>query len=132
MLYGEFIKKAMDAAIVKADNGSFYLEPTWTVILLENNLDPKNVSDYETNWPALNDVLKLEVEKRNTINSKKNFVIEWLYELIVNQIDPVMLDEETEYLKALTEYMQAKSQSESSEIKPEELKDEDWNNFKNS
>lgn len=121
MLYGEFITKAMDATIVEADNGVFYLEPTWSIILLENNLDPKDISDYETDWPALNNVLKLEVEKRNAINSKKNFVIDWLYELITSQVEPTILEEETNYIKNLTEYLKANKETK--------INDEDWNKF---
>lgn len=124
MLYSEFINKAMDVTIVEAENGSWYLEPTWTVILLENNLDPENISDYATDWPALNNVLSLEVTKRNTINSKKNDVINWLYETITTQVDPMMLEEETDYLKNLTEYLKANKESK--------LNDEDWNKFTKS
>lgn len=124
MLYSEFINKAFDEVIVEADNGLYYLEPTWTVILLENQLDPKIVSDYETDWAALNDVFKLEVEKRNTIASNEPRVIDWIYNIISTQIEPEMMVEETDYLKQVIEFMKTNHEQQ-------KLSDEEWNKFRN-
>ena len=127
MLYTEFINKAMYLTIEQADNGLFYLEPMWRSILNDNQLTLKDVSDVKAGWNDIYDILRLEVEKRNTINSKKPAVIDWLYDLITAQIEPAMLAEETDYLKNLTEYM--KANHESQRLAEEQ---EQWDKFKNT
>ena len=124
MLYVEFVTKAANTVVVEADNGMFYLEPLWRAILNDNNLNVSSISDIKAKWCDIEDVLKLEVEKRNAINSLKPFVINWVYNLITASVEPAILQEETEYIKNLTEYLKTKNGSA--------LKDEDWNRFKNS
>ena len=125
MLYTEFINRAINITIIEADNGTCYLEPLWRNILHDNKLFFNDVSDFEITPEIVADVLHLEVDKRNAVNSKKNIVLEWLYEIIISHVDTVMLEEETDYLKNLVEYLQAKKES-----KPE--KDADWDKFTNT
>ena len=127
MLYTEFINKAMDLTIEQADNGLFYLEPMWRSILNDNQLILKDVSDVKAGWADIYDILRLEVEKRNTINSKKPAVIDWLYELITAQVEPAMLAEETDYIKQVTEFM--KVNHENQRLADEQ---EQWDKFKNT
>ena len=115
----------MDLTIEQADNGLFYLEPMWRSILNDNQLILKDVSDVKAGWNDIYDILRLEVEKRNTINSKKPAVIDWLYELITAQIEPAMLAEETDYIKQVTEFM--KANHESQRLADEQ---EQWDKFK--
>lgn len=124
MLYTEFVSKAIDATITESDNGLFYLEPLWKTILKDYNLDILDVFDAKPEWCDIEDVLKLEVEKRNTINSLKPYVNKWLYDLITTSVEPAMLQEETDYIKNLTEYLKTKNAPV--------LKDEDWDRFKHS
>ena len=126
MLYTEFINKAMDLTIEQADNGLYYLEPMWRNILYDNQLNVTDISDAKADWGGIVDVLQLEVTKRNTINSKKPAVLDWLYEIITAQIEPAMLQEETEYIKQVTEFMKASHEAQ----KLEEQKE--WDNFKNT
>ena len=121
MLYTQFINEAIDLTIEKADNGLFYLEPLWRNILADNMLYFNEVSDYQVEPDVVEDVLQLEVEKRNTINSKKPDVINWLYDLITAQVEPAMLQEETEYIKQVTEFMKANHESK---------EQEEWEKFK--
>ena len=125
MLYTEFINKAMDLTIEQADNGLFYLEPMWRSILNDNQLILKDVSDVKAGWNDIYDILRLEVEKRNTINSKKPAVIDWLYEVISAQIEPAMLAEETEFIKQVTEF--TKANHENQRLADEQ---EQWDKFK--
>ena len=125
MLYTEFINKAIDLTISEADNGLSYLEPLWRNILYDNELNVSDISDAKADWGGIVDVLQLEVTKRNTINSKKSYVINWLYELITTQIEPTMLQEETDYIKQVTEFMKANHESQT-------IKEEEWNSFKNN
>lgn len=105
MLYTEFINKAIDLTIVEADNGLFYLEPLWRNILFDNKMNIKTISDVKVDWNWIFDVLKLEVEKRNTINSKKPAVINWIYDIISAQVEPAMLAEETDYIEQVINFM---------------------------
>ena len=109
MLYQDYIIKAEELTIEQADNGLWYLEPMWRSILHDNELHFNDISDFDVAPEEVLEVLRLEVEKRNTINSKRPAVIDWLYETITSQVEPAMLEEETEYLKNLTEYMKAKN-----------------------
>lgn len=124
MLYTDFIYKAMDLTIEQADNGLYYLEPLWRNILYDNQMDVVNISDADADWGGVLDVLNLEVTKRNTINSKKPDVLNWLYDLITSQVEPAMLEEENDYLKNVIEYMKTNHEIQKT--------DEEWNKFKNS
>lgn len=118
MLYSEFINKAEELTIEQAENGLFYLEPMWRNILFENKLNLKSITNAKTDWNDIASILKLEVEKRNTINSKKPDIIDWLYELIMAQVEPAILSEETNYIKAVTDYI--KTSHEQQELKEEQ------------
>ena len=121
MLYTEFVQKAIDLTIVQADNGLFYLEPLWRNILYDNNMNVNNISDAKADWGGIFDVLKLEVEKRNTINSVKPAVLQWVFDIISTQVEPAMLAEETDYVKAVTEFMKTNHETQKD--------NEDWKKF---
>ena len=77
MLYSDYILKAKDLTITYNEEAMvYYLEPDWQTILHVNGLgDLENVKDmYIEGWYDLEDVLKLEVEKRNAVASKKNVI----------------------------------------------------------
>lgn len=122
MLLSEFILKAIDVTIEQADNGLYYLNPMWRFILEDNRLNTFDISDKDTDDDEIEDVLKLEVEKRNTANSLKPYVIEWIHNVITASVEPAILQEETDYLKNLTEYLKANKEAQS--------KEEEWNKFK--
>ena len=117
MFLSEFIYKAVDITIEQADNGLYYLNPLWRFILEDNQLYLSDVSDGETDINGIEDVLKLEVEKRNTINSLKPYVTEWIYNLITASIEPAVLQEETDYIKNLAKYL--KENKEAQDLKEE-------------
>lgn len=122
MLYTEFINKAFAETIVEADNGLFYLEPLWQNILNDSQLNIKNISDVKTDWNSVFDILKLEVEKRNTISSIKPYILNWVNDIISSTIEPAVLAEETDYLKNLTEYLKTNKDAQKDK--------ENWDNFK--
>lgn len=124
MLYVSFLAKAIDDVIVEADNGLCYLEPMWKTVLCDNGLDIKDVSDVKVEWSDVEDVLKLNVEKRNTENSLKPYVLNWIHDIITASIEPAVLQEETDYIKNLTEYLKTN--------KDMKLKEEEWEKFKES
>lgn len=112
MLYSTFIKKAEELTIQQLDNGIWYLEPEWQDIIYRNILYKNNLNElddledsYLDGWYTLEDILKLEVAKRNSIIDKKNDVINWLYDVITATIEPAILQEETDYIKNVVEFM---------------------------
>ena len=117
MTYASFIHKAMELTVQQFDNGTWYLEPEWQDMLYREGLgDIENLEDsYLDGWYTLEDILKLEVEKRNARDSKKNEVINWLYELITATVEPAILQEETDYIKQVTEFMKLNHETKMTE-----------------
>ena len=109
MLYSEFILKAKELTIQQFDNGVWYLEPEWQDILYRNNLgDLEDLEDsYLSGWYDVEDILKLEVENRNARDSKQKEVVDWLYDLITATVEPAIMQEETDYIKHVIEFMKA-------------------------
>ena len=107
MLYTDYILKAKELTIQQLDNGTWYLEPEWQDILWRHNLgEIDDLEDsYLDGWYTLEDILRLEVERRNKRDSKKNEVINWLYDVITTTVEPAMLQEETDYIKNVVEFM---------------------------
>lgn len=107
MLYSKFIFHAMEMTVRQLDNGIWYLEPEWKdVICREIESDLDNIEDnYLTDWWDIENVLRLEVERRNAQDNKKVEVIKWLYDIINSTIEPAMVEEETDYIKNVIEYM---------------------------
>lgn len=103
MLNSVFLLKAKEITIIQADNGLWYLEPEWKQIISDNGLSVGKGNS----WSDVKEVLELEVAKRNTIDSKKQIVVDWVYNIITSQIDPAILEEETDYIKQVTEFMKA-------------------------
>ena len=104
MLYSDYILKAKDLTITYNEEAMvYYLEPDWQTILHVNGLgDLENVKDmYIEGWYDLEDVLKLEVEKRNALVSKRNLVYDWIYGVISSTIDPAMTDVENNIFQNL-------------------------------
>lgn len=112
MLYSDFVLKAANTTIEQADNGLFYLEPMWKSLLIDNELNVSDISDIETSWSDIQDILKLEVEKRNTISTLEPYVLNWIHDIITSTVEPEVLQEETDYLKNYIEYMKANKTQE--------------------
>lgn len=104
MLYSKFIEKVKEVTITYDEESMvYYLEPDWQTIVYEHGLGNfDDVTDMRIEgWYDLEDVLKLEVEKRNAIASRKNIVFNWLYEIITAAADPALTDAENNIFTAL-------------------------------
>lgn len=115
MLYSDYIIKAKELTITyDEDSKTYFLEPDWQTILHANNLgDLESVKDmYIEGWYDLEDVLKLEVEKRNATSSKKNLVFNWIYDVINSTVDPMMTQEENELMQGMIELAKLKGQQD--------------------
>lgn len=126
MTYSKFIFEAEQKTINKLDNGTWYLEPEWKDIIcreIESNLD--NVEDnYLTDWWDIENVLRLETERRNALDNKKNEVINWLYDVITSTVEPAMLEEETDYIKNVIEFMKVNHEQKGNVAKNSEVRED--------
>ena len=109
MYYSEFVFKAEKLTINLLENGVWYLEPEWKDILYRNDMgDLENLTDsFLSGWDDVEDILKLEVEKRNARRSRSNEVMDWFYDFITATVEPAMLEEETNFIKQLLEFREA-------------------------
>ena len=109
MTYAKFILEAKKLVIQQLDNGKWYLEPEWQDMLYREGLGQiDDLEDsYLDSWYTLEDTLELEVKKRNAKDSKKNEVINWLYDLITAKVEPAIMQEETDYIKQVMEFVKA-------------------------
>ncbi len=124
MIYAEYMMKAKDIAIsFDDDSQTYYLEPEWKTYLYENELgDLDSVSGaYPLTWFDVEDVLRLEVERLNKKMSKINHVVDWVYDLISQNIDPMMMQEETEYVANVLEYLKFRAEHPSQTFEEEPL-----------
>lgn len=113
MIYSDYILKAKELTIGYNEEAMvYYLEPEWQTILHDNNLgNLEDVKDmYIEGWYDLEDVLKLEVEKRNAITSKKNLVYDWIYNVISSSADPLLTDAENDLFQLFLGAKKAENQ----------------------
>lgn len=116
MLYANFVSKIKELAISQDEETElWYVEPEWIDILHREGLgDLEDLEDsYITDWLDVEDILKLEVKRRNLKNKiKLNAVIDWLYETITSTVEPAMLAEETDYIKNVVEFMKVNHENQ--------------------
>lgn len=105
MLYTEYIHKVKEVTISQLDNGIWYLEPDWRIITHENELFIDDISDFDVSMEEVLETLRLEVDRRNALNNNTKAVMDWLYDLITATVEPTMLQEETDYIKQVVEFM---------------------------
>ena len=110
MTYFEYMEKVSEIVINELNNGIYYLEPAWRVILDSEGLQPSKIDDVEMNWDGVKEWLELHIHKLNSERNKLPEITEWLHQVITAQIEPAMLEEETEFVKNLTEYMKTKQE----------------------
>lgn len=106
MLYTEFMQKAEEFVLsYDEDSGLTYLEPDYYAILVGLKMNPEEIADYPLSWGQLEDRMKLEVEKRNKLDDRTKYVVDWLYSILTSAIEPAMLQEENELMKNMMDYM---------------------------
>lgn len=110
MDYFEYMEKISGLVINQLNNGLYYLEPAWRIILDGEGLQPYKVKNVKLSWEMAKEWLDLHIQKLNAEQDKMPKVIDWLHQVITAQIEPAMLEEETELVKNLTEYMRLKQE----------------------
>lgn len=108
MTYYDFMKRATEEVVSQADNGLYYLEPAFRIIMVENGLSPKHVDDVELNWDGVKEYLELYVVKLNTESNKMPAVVDWLHKIVTTAVEPEIQEEETEFIKNFIEYTRTK------------------------
>lgn len=107
MLYSKFIYNSKELTIKQLDNGTWYLDPEWKDIIcrdITSNIDTLEDS-YISDWWDVENILRLETDKRNAENNKKKEVIDWIYNIISTVVEPEMIDEENTLMKNAIEYL---------------------------
>ena len=129
MLYATYMQKAKEVCIDRfVESGKWYLEPNWRIILRDNQLNNFKLQDAKIDWSIVEDVLKLEVEKRNARDNKLGYVADWLYDTLTSTVEPAMLSEETDLVKNMLELAKANRANEKKE-EPADTGDTDGDEF---
>lgn len=120
MIYSDYILKAKELVITYDEDAKVsYLEPEWQSILHANglgNLD--EITDMCIDgWYDLEDVLKLEVDRRNAVASKINIILDWIYNVITTTVDPAILKDETDLMESMVELARVKNQQQPKDTK---------------
>ena len=107
MIYDVYINKACNLVIMQdEDTGIWYLDPNWVHTLYTNGMEIEAISENYIDKYDVEDALKLEVDRRNIAKqSKKDAIIEWLYNIVTTKVEPQIMQEETEYVAQMIEYM---------------------------
>lgn len=105
--------KAKELVILQnEDTGLWYLEPDWKTVLYEEGLG--DMREIEAPYPMalhdVEDVLRLEVDRRNKCIDKRMLVIDWLYDLLTQEVEPAIMQEETEYISNVLNYLKFKQE----------------------
>lgn len=107
MLYSKFIYHAKEMTIKQLENETWYLDPEWKYIIRDQI--ESDLNDVEDNplddWWDVENILELEVTRRNAKDDKKKDVIDWLYDLITAYVEPAVLSEENDFIKNMVEFM---------------------------
>lgn len=107
MIYVDFMKKAEEFVLsYDEDSGLTFLEPDYYAILLGLKMDPeKDISDIPLTWAEFEKRMELEVERRNKLDDRSKYVIDWLYSVLTSAIEPAMMQQESELMKNIMDYM---------------------------
>lgn len=107
MTYSQFISKAKNLTVHQMESGIWFVEPEWRdIICREISVDVSELEDsYISDWWDVENILRLEADRRNAYDSKKEDVINWLYDLITAKVEPAMMQEETDFIKQTLEFM---------------------------
>lgn len=104
MLYRAFSAKIKNLVLEQEEDSKvWYLDPDWKDKLHRNGLGnlEKLEDSYITDWSDVEDILKLEVERRNAIDGRKHVVINWLYDIIKQKAEPIEAETEAEMVRNL-------------------------------
>ena len=107
MSYFDVVNEAIDLTVVTDEyTGVSYLEPRYRILLEDNNVHlPGHTVNGDEKDQELYEILKLEVEKRNALMDFGHPVMEWMYTMLAQVVDPAMTEEQNDLIKNVTEYL---------------------------
>lgn len=107
MIYVDFMKKAEEFVLsYDEDSGLTFLEPDYYAILVGLKMNPeKDIGDIPLTWAQFEKRMELEVERRNKLDDRSKYVIDWLYSVLTSAIEPAMMQQESELMKNIMDYM---------------------------
>lgn len=122
MLYDTLMRKAADATIVNED-GNIYLMPEYRRVLRDEGLRGDKVTDTQVTDEEIWDYLKLEVERLKEVSSKKEYIYEWIYDVINQAVEPMMTDQENQLFKNMMDYMKLNEDIKEKDVELKERED---------
>ena len=111
MHYANFIMKAKELCITQdEDNEMWYVEPEWVDILHRAGLgDLEELDDcYITDWLDVEDILKLETQRRNIRQFDKIIAVtDWFYDIISTIINPAEAEQVADFVKTSSKFIKS-------------------------
>lgn len=106
MLYQEYIDKVKELALVTDErNGVTYVRPDYEYLIAASDLKLEDVTDFEdVSKSVVYRQLLLERDMRNTQNDNTPIVMQWIYDVISNVIEPAIVEEQNKLIKDMLEY----------------------------
>ena len=112
----EMYHKAIELCVPYDDvTGRSYVEPLWREIL-----EGEGIKVPAKEEVRMLETLTLAARKADAKNDRTAAVMDWLYDLISSQAEPAILQEETEYIQNVMEYMKLNSDLKNKEKNIEE------------
>lgn len=96
----EVLNGLIDTCIEQAPSGVWYVTPMWR--------DSPILYGYDGDYAELLEVLKLTVDKKNAIDNQVNPILQWLYKLMTETVDPTLDEFETDLMHGALEYLNGK------------------------
>lgn len=113
MTYAEYMYKAKEYTIFQDSTSQiWYLDPGWKATLCDQGLGKVKELQcpFTVTWADVEDFLRLEVERRNKCEDKHKLVMDWLYDLFTQDIDPTIMQEETDYIASVMDFLKFKTE----------------------
>lgn len=106
MLYQEYIDKVKELALVTDErNGVTYVRPDYEYLIAASDLKLEDVTDFEdVSKSVVYRQLLLERDMRNAQNDNTPVVMQWIYDVISNVIEPAIVEEQNRLIKDMLEY----------------------------
>lgn len=106
MLYQEYIDKVKELALVTDErNGVTYVRPDYEYLIASSDLKLEDVTDFEdVSKSVVYRQLLLERDMRNAQNDNTPVVMQWIYDVISNVIEPAIVEEQNKLIKDMLEY----------------------------
>lgn len=106
MLYQEYIDKVKELALVTDErNGVTYVRPDYEYLIAASDLKLEDVTDFEdVSKTVVYRQLLLERDMRNAQNDNTPIVMQWIYDVISNVIEPAIVEEQNKLIKDMLEY----------------------------